>query len=516
MTLLTLPARTALFRGIERVNATLEQRFWGVSLTLLFLFFACSIVRDLRTPMWVDEFHTLFIAQQANPAEIVRATIEGCDGAPPLYAMMVHAIRPIVGSDALAVRLPTTIGFCVMLLCLAVFCRRRLPAAYALLAPLLAYVTVREYSHDGRGYGVVLGCAAGALLCWQLAVEGRRRTLTVPLLAFCLGLMTAMHYYAMFFAGPLLAAELVRWKMRRKLDWAILLAILVIPIVLLVHLPVIQASRMFQLHYWSPASWYQISEIYSRYTAPALIHVALAFGFLALFAAAGEESNTARPNLTPPEWVFTGLFTVMPLIVLGLSVYVTHAFVLRYVIWMIPGFAAFVVACVARSARGRASVGVVLLSLILGFNFIQQLRYVRHYKEREQLQFSERIYQQLRRLPDGPEPILTADVHSFAENLYYADDRIKKRIVFTVDRDLDLRYFGADTGPLLFSALKRRTNLPIYSYQEFIAAHPRFYVAALGYHFLPGHLAREGYSVVPVDPADNPVLFLVQAPERRP
>ena len=71
-----------------------------------------------------------------------------------------------------------------MVLCLLAFCRRRLPAAYSCMAAALLVCDVcRRYSSEGRGYGVVLGCAAGALLCWQFAVDGRRRKLVIPMLA---------------------------------------------------------------------------------------------------------------------------------------------------------------------------------------------------------------------------------------------------------------------------------------------------------------------------------------------
>jgi hypothetical protein len=109
--------------------------FWGGLFAALFL--ACSIARDLRTPMWTDELLTLYMSQQAGTAEIVQATMEYSDGAPPLYAMMVRAILPVVGHPAAAVRLPATLGYCATVLCLLAFCRRRLPAVYSWAAALL-------------------------------------------------------------------------------------------------------------------------------------------------------------------------------------------------------------------------------------------------------------------------------------------------------------------------------------------------------------------------------------------
>ena len=126
--------------------------------------------------------------------------------------MIVAQTLPVVKPEALALRLPATLGYCAMVLCLMAFCRRRLPAVYAFVAALFACDALLFNSTEGRGYGIVLGCAAGALLCWQMAAEGRRRALTVTLLAFCLALMTALHYYAIFFPVPLAVAEIVRCR----------------------------------------------------------------------------------------------------------------------------------------------------------------------------------------------------------------------------------------------------------------------------------------------------------------
>ena len=77
--------------------------------------------------MWADELLTLQIAQQASPGEIVKATLEGCDGSPPIYAMTVNAILPLLRREALAVRLFATLGCCSMVLFLLAFCRRAYP-----------------------------------------------------------------------------------------------------------------------------------------------------------------------------------------------------------------------------------------------------------------------------------------------------------------------------------------------------------------------------------------------------
>ena len=112
----------------ERIRSAAERRFWRYAVLFLLLFTACSIALDLRMKMWNDELVTLYVAQQGSPAEIVAATRDGMDATPPLYPILVSAMLPAIRSDALAVRLLSTLGFAGMLL-----------AVLALLPP----------SHDG-------------------------------------------------------------------------------------------------------------------------------------------------------------------------------------------------------------------------------------------------------------------------------------------------------------------------------------------------------------------------------
>ena len=85
----------------RRVDAALDHYFWAWAIALTVLLLACSIVVDLRQKMWVDELYTLTMAQQPSAAEIIRATWEGCDGMPPLYAIVVHFILPWIRSEEL-------------------------------------------------------------------------------------------------------------------------------------------------------------------------------------------------------------------------------------------------------------------------------------------------------------------------------------------------------------------------------------------------------------------------------
>ena len=56
----------------------LQKRYFRLCAVLfLALFLACSIAKDVRTPMWTDELLTLYMSEQPSAAEMVKATLEG-------------------------------------------------------------------------------------------------------------------------------------------------------------------------------------------------------------------------------------------------------------------------------------------------------------------------------------------------------------------------------------------------------------------------------------------------------
>ena len=464
---------------------------------------------DLKTRMWVDEIYTLYMSQQSSPGEIVKATMEGCDAAPPLYSIIVHAIPPWVRPEALAVRLPATLGYCGMVLFLLAFCRRRLPAVYSLVAALLACNAFLRYSTEGRSYGLVLGCAAGALLSWQAAADGRRRVLALPLLAFCLALMTALHYYSILFVVPLFVAEIVRWRKSGKLDVVVLAATTAPPLLVLgLHYPLIAASRRFQEYFWSPAAWGQIPELYFSYF---LRFCLLPLVVLAVFLATpGRRVRSA--SLTLPEWVAAGGFSLMPLCVVVLSKYTTHMFVDRYTIWTAPGIAVLVTALMYPAARDKAALGVSMLGLLVA---VIALRELDGLHKKPVLRQAEAVRQELASLPDGSEPVVVANAHVFLELAYYSQPPLQERLVYPLSRDLDLHYLGFDTDALNLSALSQRTKLHIIDYGVVIAAYPRFVLAARPGDYLLPHLVNAGYRVAPIGSFPVPLLYEVEAPARK-
>lgn len=514
-TSLISPPNQSLIRHVSDViDAELNRRLWlWVALFMVF-FLTSSIAKDIWRPMWNDELLTLYTAKQASSSAIVQSVREGTDGM-PFYDMAVHSVLPVIHNEALAVRFPATLGYCALLLCLLAFCRRCLPTPYAIGAVLLACNACVHYSVEGRSYGVVLGCAAGALLCWQSGVAGRRRHLTIPLLAFCLALMTAMHYFSIFFIVPLFVAEIVRWRRSGRLDVTVLPAFLPALIVLGIHYPLIVAGRQFQSHFWSPATGSSLMEFYSMYLVWMLLMCVLPIAVLTVISVPPNMGNARSSTPTAPEWAVALALSMMPIVVAVLSKYMTHAFVARYVLWAVPGLAILLAACLYRLAHGSVVVGVSLLVTMLMLAIAQESVTLSHLRRRPQLIDGEMVRRSLDSLPDSTEPIIVADSHVFVELSYYEENRIKRRLVYPLSSDQEMRYFGYDTDSIILNALSHRTDLHIISYDSAIASHSHLVLAARPDNPMPWDLVKAGYKVIPIGSSVTPVLFEVAAPDAR-
>ena len=174
-----------------------------------------------------------------------------------------------------------------------------------------------------------------------------------------------------------------------------------------------------------------------------------------------------------------------------------------------PGIAVLVTALLFAGARDKTAVGVGTMGLLVALMAWHGLNDLR---KKPGLSNGEAVRQELASLPDGAEPIVVANSMSFLELSYYTAPRIRERLIYPVSRDLDLRFLGYDTDALEMSALSHRTKLHIIDYDAVLAAYPRFVVAAEPTDYLPWHLVKAGYHVVPIGSSKVPVLYEVEAP----
>jgi len=367
------------------------------------------------------------------------------------------------------------------------------------------------YSTEGRAYGLVLGFAAGALVFWQLSVDGRRRALFIPLYALCLSGMVASHYYSIFFLVPMFAAELVRaWK-TDKADFGTLSALFAPVLVLGLHYPLISATGKFFENFWSHAHFGMVATFYdSFFFTPYLYLWPLALITLALLPESAVDHRLVENGMPAHEWMAIAGLALMPPFVVVASELTTRVFVDRYILWSVVGIGLTAAALLCKAVRGNAAVGLVVagaLAVLLGH---EEFRY---FRTESTLRFGEAILRQLEAMPEGPDPIVVPNARAYMELVYYADSKVRDRLIYPVNRDLDLRYKGYDTDALLMVPLGHRVKLNVQEYDKVLARYSSFIVAANPNDYLPSHMKASGFRVNPIHFGDaEPVIFQVEAP----
>lgn len=236
-------------------------------------------------------------------------------------------------------------------------------------------------------------------------------------------LATALHYYAILLLGPLVAAEAVRWFQSKKLDVWMLAAFAAVPLVLVPHIPLLEAQRQFIRYYHSKASLREIVTFYRHYVA----QYAIAFGapvlLCAVFGVRGLRSKR-RTNLTTlaaHEWALLVAMAVLPVMAVLGSLVTTKTFVDRYVVWTVVGVAGLGAALLHRITRGSALAAASALVLLLAA-FATSL--AAGILKSSHLRESQPVLTAIARLPRDSTPIVIADHHVFMELTYCAPPRV--------------------------------------------------------------------------------------------
>ena len=505
-----MPAKIRLEQASQTIDGYLEKYFWRLASIFSIVLFIYLIWKDIHLKLWLDELNTVYITKQNGPVEIIKATAEGTDAAPPLYSIIVQSLRPLLTSDALALRFPSTVGFCAMVLGVLAFARPRIPAVYAFIAALLSCDMALYYGTEGRPYGLVLGIAAATLVCWRSAVESRKRGLPIALLAICSAAVVAVHYYTIFFLLCLTVAEITRWRERHSLDFSITLALLVPALFVIgLHIPLAIALKRYQVHYVGHADVLEIIHFYERFIKIPILLALVSMVASFVFCDNLYYNNSDRRHFPSYELAAILCISLAPAAVVILSMFTTHVFVYRYCIWAVIGLGLLAAIMLHEVGRAQAVIGVTALGVLISSIAVKEIASL---GKIGQLREGESIQRALANLPDNGESIVVPDAHAFLELSYYGNPELKERLVYPASPELDARYLGYDTEPLVLEALAPRANLHVQKYDQFISEHKRFILAIDPKDYLEWVLLKSGYSVIPVDSdARLPVIFTVEA-----
>ncbi len=218
-------ARLRMLRMLSGIAGTLD-RHAGLALSLLVL---CTLpyaaLKALSSLLTCDEVYTLRIAQQPSVAEMLRVSRQ-IDLHPPLHYFTERLALATHLPLLLAARLPGTLATTGTVCLLFAFTRGRLGSLFAFCAATVFWFSPGlDFAWSNRPYALWLFLLAAACALWQRAGGPHRSAWVLPGLFACIAGMIMDYMAGLLCVLPLVAAELVRTRGRRR-DWPLLTALL--------------------------------------------------------------------------------------------------------------------------------------------------------------------------------------------------------------------------------------------------------------------------------------------------
>lgn len=405
---------------------------------------------------------------------------------PLFFHLLAHAAAKLFGPTALALRLPSILGFLLMQVCVYLATRPiagRRAALIALAFPALTATLF--YAPEARPYGLLLGLYALTFLAWQTATRRAEshaaRSAPLVLLAVAIALTLNTHYFGVLLLVPVCLAELARTLLRRRLDVPVVLAILLGMGGILGTLPFQHAAGEFRKHYYNAggvtlrAITQAYRALFVSYTDQALAVQRLEDALLVLFALALILLVVRRIrrgdgiSLPQAELVFLLALAALPLFGVLLAIFVTHSIEVRYVLSAIIPISIFVAIALEPLLRKPNAwyATLALLFLLLVASNVVRIRDEQH-KSQQQLAaliLPPLLKAQLLALPDSH--LYIQDMGHFEVDSYYEPDpEVRSRMALLYSREEELKWDHHDTASLTAEHMRHFTGFDIVPYAK--------------------------------------------------
>lgn len=463
-------------------------------------YFLVTLALSRRKLLWTDEFFTLYLSR-LNVHDLWSALLTGGDQHPPLFYLLHHVLLRLVGEEVFALRLPAILGFLLMMLCVYRFVAYRTSIAYGVVAMVFPLVTIaHEYAYEARGYSLLLGFFALAIVCWQEAGVSKWRIPSLIGMALALTAGVCSHYYSLFLIPAIAGAEITRSLRSRSWKVGAWLAMCSPVLPLILFLPAIRAGRTFAGTFWGKASAIEIYRYYENVFSPGILCLLLCFVVGGLYRFLWPRDGTTalqRRESVPLEEIVLGLIIgAAPVILYGVGKTVVGVFAWRYALGGVVGIAILFALSCFRLFRGKVTAAWLLVAIIsLCFGIIAWLNMHQLGEQRAALRA-------IVKLTDGlaseSEPLIIGDSQMFYALSYYAPPAMKHHYLYLFDTARSLKYLRQDTPDRSLAALNSWFDLNIRPYAPYIKSHPHLKICTTldqNWDWLPFAVVDEGNKV---------------------
>lgn len=463
---------------LERiVAAATDKHRWLLVIMIAVLYLAVTVQLAQAKQIWTDEFFTLFLSR-LGLRELWSALLTGGDQHPPPFYLVHHAVFSLFGERPWVLRLPAMTGFLLMIVCVYAFVARRTTPAYGLLAMAMPLVTIaHEYSYEARGYSLLMGWLALAILCWQRAGDRPRRWL--PVIGLAVGLLGAVtsHYYSVLLLPALAATEVIRTLRRKSVDGRIWLAMCTPIVPLAVFYPLLHSSSRFAGTFWAQASLSEIHLFYKNVLGTGLACLLCALAVAGLYQMIfGERGKTQDVGSSLPveEVVLGGALAAAPFAAYLFGKFVTGVFAWRYAIGGIIGLAILFGFFCFRFFRGSRVAALLCLLVIMPY-FLLASRVKKHVLTHE-VESLKQLTSWLNLRVSGSDPLIIGNSEKFYELSYYGSPAMRQRCVYLVDEKRSAKYLHHDTVERSLWNLNPWFKLNVQPYEPFVREHQSAFV----------------------------------------
>jgi Dolichyl-phosphate-mannose-protein mannosyltransferase len=444
-------------------------------------FLVAEMCKDARRPFWFDELVALSLAGAPKIGRIWEVIEQGAELNPPLSFWVQWVVSHTFGQGEVISRLPAALGFWTMCVCLYFFVRRRTDAAYgfvALVFPVFTYTS--WFGTYARGYGMMLGAAGAAMLCWQMATEavGQRRRGALAGLAVAVAVMVSCHYYAAYVAGAIGLGELVRTRVRKALDLPVWIALCVGLSPLAIYLPLLRRTAAAARTFWVPAEVGFIQDCYTELLGATLL-VILIWQWYAAVDSEEPEPTLASSKAAPwpmHEAVACLTLLAMPLVV-GIAAQLAPIVFYKYYVQPVVLGATVVLALFAyRVTVGSAKMRRVTLGLAIWAGFVPWGLF-QGFKLAVMPPPAEIALGQFRNFLATPLPLVVDSNDRFLKIYHYGPTDVRKRLFVVSDKAASVQFLGSDTALRSLELMNTILPVPLVNYHEFLRAHGEFALA---------------------------------------